>query len=55
MADQDNSRKNPYQHGIALFIGTCILVAIIYIFFFENNDVDVEEMTKHINVGEVPF
>lgn len=51
----DNNRKNLYQHGITLFVGMCILIAIIYIFFFENNNIDVDEMTKHINVGEVPF
>jgi cytochrome oxidase assembly protein ShyY1 len=54
MAEQDN-KKNFLQYGITVFIGICILLAIIYIIFFENNNVDVVEMTKHINVGEVPF
>ena len=47
--------KNYYQRGITIFVGMCILLSIIYIFFFENNNIDVDEMTKHINVGEVPF
>jgi hypothetical protein len=50
-----DNQKNPYQRGITILIGMCIILAIIYIFFFENNDIDVEEMTKHINVGDVPF
>lgn len=54
MTDQDK-RKNTYQNGIAIIVSICILLVFIYIFFFDNNDIDIEEMTKHINVGEVPF
>ena len=50
-------RNEKYTYGniIAIGIATCVILAVVYILFFEDNTIDIEEMTKHINVGDVPF
>ena len=41
--------------SIIVVIVIFIIFAMMYLIFFDNNTVDIEELTKHINKGEVPF
>ena len=50
--DKEVSKSNRY----ALYAFMVIFVAsVLFIFFGENSNVDVNEMMKHVKTGEVPF
>ena len=47
--------KHSYGNVLLVTTALCVISFLVYIFFFETNNIDVEEMTKYINIGDVPF
>ena len=47
-----NNNTSKYAILITIF---AFIVYLIYVVFANDSDVNVEEMMKHINVGDVPF
>lgn len=47
-----NNNTSKYAILITIF---ALIVYLIYVVFANDSDVNVEEMMKHINVGDVPF
>ena len=47
-----NSNAPKYAILFTIFL---VIIYLIYVVFLNDSDVNVEEMMKHINVGEVPF
>lgn len=52
--DTEKKKSNTSKYAILIVI-FLVLLYLIYVVFSNDNTVDVEEMLKHINVGEVPF
>lgn len=48
-------KTSPYNQSALMIVLACIASAIIYFCFFDDVRMDVEELIKHINVGDVPF
>lgn len=47
-----NNNTSKYAILITIF---ALIVYLIYVVFANDSNVNVEEMLKHINVGDVPF
>lgn len=52
---QKKTKNNNTSKYAILFTIFALIVYLIYVAFSNDNDVNVEEMLKHINVGDVPF
>jgi glucose uptake protein GlcU len=53
---QKNKTKNNNTSKYAILITVFVLIVyLIYVVFSNDSEVNVEEMLKHVNVGEVPF
>lgn len=52
---QKKTKNNNSSKYAILFIIFVLIVYLIYVVFGNDNDVNVEEMLKHVKLGEVPF
>ena len=52
---QKKTKNNNTSKYAILFTIFALIVYLIYVVFANDSDVNVEEMMKHINVGDVPF
>lgn len=54
MQKKTKNNNNTSKYAI-LFTIFALIVYFIYVVFANDSDVNVEEMMRHINVGDVPF
>ncbi len=52
---QKKTKNNNTSKYAILFTMFVLIVYLIYILFSNDSNVNIEEMLKHVNVGEVPF
>lgn len=52
---QKKTKNNNTSKYAILFTIFVLIIYLIYVVFANDSDVNVDEMMKHINVGEVPF
>mgnify|MGYP006074999023 CR=1 FL=1 len=52
---QKKTKNNNTSKYAILFTMFVLIVYLIYILFSNDSDVNIEEMLKHVSVGEVPF
>jgi hypothetical protein len=51
---QPGTKTKPVEY-IAMSVCILVIVYISYVFMMEDNGVGLNEMTKHIKTGDVPF
>lgn len=54
MKQNKDSTNNLHRYAFFSII-LIIIAAFGYVILGENSNIDVEEMLKHVNTGEVPF
>ena len=52
---QKKTKNNNTSKYAILFIIFALMIYLIYTVFANDSDVNVEDMLKHVKLGEVPF